>query len=486
VLVEPDNICDQRRISDRRSAWARLAPGIGQVGLIAAIGQPHVVSDIAIGPSESTLSGPVSNCDLLGVPLNYQSRVLGVLQVVRPRETPDTADTALEALSTLAPQAAIAIAKAQLHETISRERRQLQAILDHTPAAVVMCDTEGVIQIGNPEAERMLNILHLNFEAVKGRQAHELIRELAPDAELEGLGVPCAVEVILGRLGEYLVHVAPITDPAGEVHGYVAVAQDVTQMRRMDRMKSNLNRVLTHDLGNLLMLARNPLELIDDPELKPDQRDQLKQMLSGSMARMEALLKDVMDLDLLPSIDEHTVSPYHLDALAQQSVEHNRDAATRKQITLSYRMDTPLPHPLSGHEVLIMQAIDNLVSNAVKYTPAGGEVTVTTGVENDFAFVQVADNGYGIPVDKLDKIFEPFVRVRDSRTAHIQGTGLGLNLVKTFVEAHSGHVTVESQVDSGSVFTIYLPLKLIEVIQAPTSALTRVDLSPLINGGNRK
>jgi signal transduction histidine kinase len=294
------------------------------------------------------------------------------------------------------------------------------------------------------------------------------------------------VEVILGRLGEYLVHVAPITDPAGEVHGYVAVAQDVTQMRRMDRMKSNLNRVLTHDLGNLLMLARNPLELIDDPGLLPDQRDQLKQMLSSSMARMEALLKDVMDLDLLPSIDEHTVSPYHLDALAQQSVERNRDVATRKQITLSYRMDTPLPHPLSGHEVLIMQAIDNLVSNAVKYMPGGGEVTVTTGVEGGFAFVRVADNGYGIPADKLDKIFEPFVRVRDSRTAHIQGTGLGLNLVKTFVEAHSGHVTVESQVDSGSVFTIYLPLKLIEVIQAPTSALTRVDLSPLINGSNRK
>jgi len=114
-------------------------------------------------------------------------------------------------------------------------------------------------------------------------------------------------------------------------------------MRRMDRMKSNLNRVLTHDLGNLLMLARNPLELIDEPDLRPDQRDQLKQMLTGSMARMETLLKDVMELDLLPSLDQRTVSPYHLDVLARRAVDLNQDAAQRKKIALAYEERAPLP-----------------------------------------------------------------------------------------------------------------------------------------------
>jgi len=113
-------------------------------------------------------------------------------------------------------------------------------------------------------------------------------------------------------------------------------------------------------------------------------------------------------------------------------------------------------------------------------------VRVTTDHDGEFAVVQVTDNGYGIPADKLEKVFEPFMRVKDARTSHVQGTGMGLNLVKTFVEAHSGHVTVESEIDRGSTFSIYLPLKPIQEIQDPTKTLTRIDLSALVEGSPQR
>jgi PAS domain S-box-containing protein len=467
----------------------RLSPRTGQAGLIAYTGQPSVVAeslgetqaDAVIG--DDVLEDGVS----IGVPLVYRSRVLGVLQVMRSLDHGGTVEDALDALVMLAPHAAIAIAKAQLHETVVQDRRQLQVMLDHTPAAVVTCDADGVIQIVNPAAERLLGALNLAAGAVQGQGMRDLLAAADVDvmALAETLEFPCAVEVAMGRLGEYMVHIAPITDTTGKITGYVGVAQDVTQMRRMDRMKSNLNRVLTHDLGNLLMLARNPLELIDEPDLRPDQRDQLKQMLIGSMARMEALLKDVMELDLLPSLDQRTVSPYHLEILARRAVEHNQDSAQRHRIALAYEELVPLPHPLAGHEVLIMQAIDNLVSNAIKYTPDGGKVRVTLDHDDEFAVLQVADDGYGIPADKLDRIFEPFVRVKDPRTAHVQGTGIGLNLVKTFVEAHGGHVAVESVVNNGSTFSIFLPLRPIQEIQDPSKTLQRIDLTPLVEDNSK-
>jgi PAS domain S-box-containing protein len=489
MLVQPDTSLRISAVYERppQRLGERIEPGTGQAGVVAATGQPSIVTDYAHWPQAvpAYRSSFPPGCDLIGVPLKYRSRVLGVLQVIRPQNAPDTVETAFEGLMMLSFQAATAIAKAQLHETVLQDRRQLQVMVDHTPAAVVMCDAGGAIQIVNPEVERLIEVFNLTADAVKGRQVRDLVLELAPDVNLAALEIPCAVEVVMGRIGEYMVHIAPIAGPAGEISGYVGVAQDVTQMRRMDRMKSNLNRVLTHDLGNLLMLARNPLEMIDEPDLRPDQREQLKQMLIGSIARMESLLKDVMDLDLLPSLDHRSLTRYRLDALARRAVERNMDAARRQKIALSYVEREPLLRPLAGHEVLIMQAIDNLVSNAIKYTPAGGEVTVTTGLDGEFAVIEVVDNGYGIPADKLSIIFEPFVRVKDPRTAHIQGTGLGLNLVKTFVEAHNGHVTVWSEIDRGSTFSIYLPVEPIQEIQDPSQRLMRIDLSALVDGTAR-
>jgi len=484
LLVQPDRslmVSAVYNLPTQRLGY-RVQPGMGQAGIVALTGRPVVVDDArAWRHDEGDLfeSFPADSV-LLGVPLIYRGFVLGVLQVTRPKGAPGALQDDEDLLMALAPQAAIAIAKAQLYAAVQQERRQLRAILDQTPAAIVVADAEGYPIIANPLAKLILEQVGAGFEHLRGRRLQDYFREQLGEQTPVLEDGRLTVEVALGSAGEYLVNVAPIGRSDGQIEGYVGVAQDVTEVRRMDRIKSSLNRVLTHDLGNLLMLARNPLELLDEPDLLPGQRQMLREMLIGSMERMESLIKDVMDLEMADTLGQETVMPYQLVNLVRQAVRRSEDEARTRQVALAYHGEGDPPHPLRGHPVLIIQAVDNLVSNAVKFTPPGGAVQVISRVEDDCAVVIVEDTGYGIPADKFTSIFEPFVRVRDQRTRHIRGTGLGLSLVKTFVEAHGGTVTVESELDVGSRFTVRLPLDLPNDANAKPSAVARIDLSALL------
>ena len=455
-------------------------------GQVASTGRPQILT----GPYEWNGMGDLlqdllsSDAVWFGVPLLYRGMVLGVLQVVRERRGLVDVQDMQDVLMMLAPQAATAIAKAQLHAIVRQEQRHLQAVLSHTPALVLVCDAEGRAQLANREARRVLGRLGLSFDSIKGEHVLTILQSMLPDDAspltdylLDSLDR--TVEVSLGRAGEYVLQIASIKTEKGVIDGYVAVAQDVTELRRMDRMKANLTRVLTHDLGNLLMLAHNPLQLLDEPDITPEQHQMLKQMLITSLERMEALVRDVTDLEVASSLGQDTMSPYKLGALVERAVARGEEEAGQRQIALTCTVHESPPE-LMGHAVLIMQAVDNLVSNAIKYTPDGGRVDVDVGVEGEYAVVRVSDTGYGIPADKLDAIFEPFVRVKDPRTSHIHGTGLGLSLVRTFVEVHGGHVNVRSTVNVGSEFTIYLPLRPVEVHPSRPQQFIQLDLSALI------
>ncbi len=451
----------------------------GQSGLIARTGRPHVISDYAHWEEAlAELRPSVPDGALVfGVPLVYRGMVLGVLQVIRQRH--DTADTeeVQEVLMMLAPQAAIAIAKAQLHEIVRRDQLHLLAVLDQIPVAVVVCDADKRIKLLNREAERVLSLVNVPVSGILGRPAIEAVHDYIPAEVLAVDALPDVLEIMIGSKGEFLVHLATITREDHTIDSYVAVAQDVTEMRRMDRSKANLTRVLTHDLGNLLMLARNPIEMIDEPDITPEQHKQLREMLLGSMERMETLVRDVTDLEMADSLGTETMQPYTLHSIVEKVVAMHRNQATSQNIELTLELTGKSPRGLRGHAVLIGQAVGNLVSNAIKYTPPGGTVAVTTDQDDDFAIIRVRDSGYGIPPEKLDAIFEPFMRVKDRRTRHIQGSGLGLSIVKSFVTAHGGRVTVESEMDKGSTFTIYLPLHPVEQSRVAPVHLAHLDLS---------
>lgn len=455
-------------------------------GRIVSTGRPHVLT----GPHDwrrvtGTLhQGLPPDAVWFGVPLVYRGMVLGVLQVVRERRGLVDLQDIQDVLMMLAPQAATAIAKAQLHATVRQEQRHLEAVLNHTPALVIVCDAEGRAQLANREAKRVMERWGLSFESVQGQRVVDVLQSLLPEdaPPLESLveTLDRTVELSLGRAGEYLLQIATIQSPEGAVEGYVAVAQDVTELRRIDRMKANLTRVLTHDLGNLLMLAHNPIQLLDEPDITPEQRQMLKRMLTSSLERMEALVRDVTDLEMASSLGHDTMTPYKLTALVEHAVRRNEEEARKHRQTLTYTCNSPAIPTMMGHAVLIGQAVENLITNAIKYTPDGGRIEVSLGIEGDYAVVRVRDNGYGIPADKLNLIWEPFVRLKDPRFSHVSGTGLGLSLVKSFTEVHGGFVSVESVVDVGSEFAIHLPCKPVEVHPAQARQLLQLDLSALL------
>ncbi len=461
----------------------KIPPQVGQVGLILTTQQPSAITHYRDWPhANPQVREHVSpEASAIGVPLIYQGQMLGVLQVICPYSNHQDAHEARDVLALLAPQAALAIAKGRLHEELyevmRQERRQLRAILEHTPVAVIVCDAEGVIRRTNRASEQLLHALGLAFDTVRGHHVLEIVAQLLPEGLPQEISIDKPFEVYLGEIGEYLVTIAPITRNGDDIEAYVGVAQDVTALRRLDRMRANLNRILTHDLGNLLMLARTPLELLDEPDLPPEQRQQLKAMLTGSLERMSDLITDVMHMEIADSLGQQKFTPYTLEKVVRRAVRRYESAAQHAGITLTYHEEKPMPQRLLGHEVLITQAIENLISNALKYTPSGGHVEVTLTVENDYALVRVADTGYGIPEDKLEAIFEPFVRIKTPPTRNIPGTGLGLNLVKQFIESHNGHIEVQSTLGKGSTFTIYLPLEPQGAPRPPEDRVPRLDLS---------
>ncbi|MBN2305165.1 MAG: GAF domain-containing protein [Anaerolineae bacterium] len=482
LLVQPDNSLLVSAVSDNATNLMGLStpPGVGQAGIIAQTGQPSIVTNYHNweGANDDLRDLFPDNATLYGVPLTYLGRVVGVLQVIRATSSPAESREAQDVLMMLASHAAIAIAKAQLHEAVHQEQRQLRAVLDHTPAAVAVIDTNGRIRLFNPAFEHILSRLNISLSAVQDKPLRDVLGERLPDLDLNFAEIGRVLEIYLGEAGEFVVHIAPITAPGGAVEQYVAVAQDVTELRRMDRMKANLTRVLTHDLGGMLMLARSPVELMEEPDIPEDQRDSLRNMLVSSLDRMGMLIEDVRDMEMAGTLGRDTMAPYTMAKIITEVRDRNKRRAKEKSITLEFEQTPDLT--LEGHEFLVIQAVDNLIGNAIKYTRNEGRVRVITGREGDFITVRVVDNGIGIPADKLPYIFDPFYRVKTKETIHIPGTGLGLSLVQTIAEGHGGRVTVESVHGEGSTFTLYLPLQPDDSLPDPTSQITQLDLSALL------
>ncbi len=236
-----------------------------------------------------------------------------------------------------------------------------------------------------------------------------------------------------------------------------AMAAALNRQAELDMMKNNFTQSVSHELRSPLGIIYGHAELLASESLGPLNEDQ-KQSSEIIMRRVLMLTNLVDDLTALLAAETQELRREDIDTtmLVYSLLADYRMRAEDLEITLEAEITEPIPWIL-GDSTHLRRVFDNLVSNAFKFTPAGGNITLRLRAEEEYVHIQVADSGEGIPKDKIGRIFERFYQVESGSTRRHKGTGLGLALVKEIVEAHRGTVTVKSELGNGTTFTILIP-----------------------------
>lgn len=403
---------------------------------------------------------------LLAVPMIKGETVLGGIVLMR-KEPGTFSSRDVDILATLADHAAVAVENAQLHRQLQsyadqleervRERTadlqaqhaQSRAILHSVTDGIVVTDDHGTIIRANPVAETWLT---RTLSPEDAEQLSDAIRRLSQQAD----GQP---EVVLELTGlDLALKAAPITEP-GFARSAVVALHDVSHLKALDRMKSRFVSNVSHELRTPITTIKLHAQLM---RRNPENWQEYLDILLKEVDHQAQLVKGILDISRVDAGRlEMDLQPTSLNTLVQEAVEGYQATAQKKNLTLKHHLPSHLPMALVDPQRM-MQILNNLVTNAIRYTPQGGEIIVSTAVKQSegrtWVTMTVEDNGIGIPEEELPHIFERFYRGDQPRMMQISGTGLGLAIVKEIVELHGGDVTVESNVDKGSSFTVWLPI----------------------------
>jgi PAS domain S-box-containing protein len=373
---------------------------------------------------------------------------------------------------------------------VEDEWLKLAAIVESSDDAIISADLDGRIMSWNRGAESTLGYTEeevvgqpITMLAPEGREAEPL--ELLAQAIESG---ETRHEVVRRRKDGTLIDVSltlsAVRDAEGRVAGASAIMQEITERKRteaererftreleaqnerlleLDRMKDEFVALVSHELRTPLTSIRGYLELVLDGEAGDLTEDQ-RQFLGVVERNAHRLLDLVGDLLFLAQVEAGKltldIGAVDVGALAAESVETARPIAESKKITLTLAT-SPVPL-LAGDRARLGQLLDNLISNAIKFTPEGGRVDVRASNSRGNAIVEVRDTGMGIPADEQDHIFERFFRTSRATEQAIPGTGLGLAISKAIVHAHGGRITLASTDGEGATFRIAVPIRAVQ------------------------
>lgn len=226
-------------------------------------------------------------------------------------------------------------------------------------------------------------------------------------------------------------------------------------VKDLEQMKTDMIRIATHDLRNPLSNIRGYLDLLQiDHELMTDEHVMYVNTMVSQAKRMEQLIRDILSLERYQT--QAIFEDVDIQLMVMAAISDYEVQAEQKDLSLV--IDVPLiPMPIEADHAQLREAISNLITNAIKYTPQKGKITVSLVADEEYVTFKVIDTGYGVPESEQEKLFSPFYRAKSDETADIEGTGLGLHLVKNIVNRHYGRVIFESVYTQGSTFGFELP-----------------------------
>ncbi len=352
---------------------------------------------------------------------------------------------------------------------LERDRQQLTVVLEAMAEAVIAVDPRHRLLFANAGANRLFGLDPTSV----GRLVPELIRSPRVQEAIEAtlrLSAPQAyqAEVVLagrdltarvqGATRHLAVRGTPI--PGLPSPGAVLVFHDVTELRRLERMRQDFVANASHELKTPLASIKAYTETLLDWALQDDSVNvRFLERIDEQAERLNQLILDLLSLARLESGQEvFDHQPLDVVPVIEACTEALRGRATAKNLDLTFDPDGVDERTMIlADEEAVRQIVDNLIDNAIKYTPEHGSVRVRCSVQGDSIAFEVTDTGIGIPREDLPRIFERFYRVDKARSRELGGTGLGLSIVKHLVQSIGGEIEVSSRLGSGSQFTVRFP-----------------------------
>ncbi len=342
------------------------------------------------------------------------------------------------------------------------EKNKSLAIVKSIADPLIVLDNNYKISLLNKSFERFFEVkeekvLNKHFlEAVRNGLVFDHIAGIAESKE----EYKEKIMMIPSKEEHYFnIVVAMARDSRGKAAGIVAVFQNVTELKKLEKIRTDFIATISHEFKTPLTSIMMGASLLDNENigaLNSRQKD-IVTTIQEDGERLNVLVSDLLELTRIESGKAvYRIQPCSISAIVENSVKPLYSLAERKEVNLFYEADEDLPKVMVDFEK-IKWVINNLVTNALKYTNAGDDIAVSARVEQDKMVVSVRDTGVGIPEEYLDKIFNKFVQVK-RHDLEVRGTGLGLSIVKEIVNFHNGEIWCESRIDAGSNFKFTLPL----------------------------
>jgi two-component system phosphate regulon sensor histidine kinase PhoR len=387
---------------------------------------------------------------LMYVPLVVSGKVIGVLGVDNRESDQSFSQQHLTLLSTLAEYAAVTIENARLYSMTEVERHKLDSILTQIEDGVIVIGDDNRVVMVNPTARVWFDLVDKDIleKPVDEVFQHEALLEIFKGDHDE---MPYRSEITLDDGYVFNVHLVKIPEV-----GFAVTIQDITYFKELDRIKTEFVNTVSHDLRSPLTAILGYVELISRVGEINDQQREFIQRVQISVRNISELINNLLELGRIEAGFDSHKEYVPLGVIVQYAIDGIENKVKEKNLELSVDISENLPD-VFDNPARLQQVMDNLLGNAIRYTPEGGRIEIRLASERDQVILQVEDTGLGIPLQDQPHIFDKFFRASNVPMAST-GSGLGLAIVKSIVENHKGRVWVDSTPGTGSCFTVVLPV----------------------------
>ena len=449
---------NQENMEHARDDARRLAK-ISSIGFAVALAGAFVLAGFAAWQTVRTILRPIQAMTHAALGISA-----GNLNQIVPYHSRDELGQLAEAFNTMTRH--LRDVRQSQSARLLRAQQTTQATVDSFPDPVIVIDSEGYVETANPAARRLLGVLpkqHGHPTSGTWQPPEPLRQPLADALQAQRDYSPDSFDRVIllgsnGRERAVLPRILSIRDPYGNTLGAAVVLQDVTRLRLLDQVKSNLVATASHELKTPLTSIRLAVHLLLEESVGPLTAKQTELLLDAreNSERLLAMINNLLDLARLEQGSRQlNLEPEQPESLLRIAADAVRPRADDQAIEVVLDMPQGLPK-VAVDASRLGSALGNLLDNALTYTDRGGKITLGARAEGDTVTLSVADTGVGIPPESLPHVFEKFFRV-PSQSKGV-GTGLGLAIVQEIVAAHGGTITCESTPGKGTTFRMTLPV----------------------------